>query len=253
MLRLLLFSLLLVFSSALAAQNNDYRINKGSAFLFQLGYAAHQPGGDMSLRYGRHFSLNGGVDYISTESNWIFGFGYNYYFGNEVRENVLANIVTDQGFIIGNDRDYADIQLRMRGFYAGLRAGKLFSIGLPNPRSGIRVTVGAGLLQHRIRVQDDPVRQVPQLSDEYKKGYDRLSNGLALSQFIGYQVLSRNRRVNFYAGLELTQAFTQNRRDFNFDTMTKDETARVDLLTGLRLAWIVPLYFGQLASEEVYY
>jgi hypothetical protein len=140
----------------------------------------------------------------------------------------------------------------MRGFYAGLHIGKLFSIGLSNPRSGIRLGLGAGLLQHKIRIQDDPFKSVPQLSGEYKKGYDRLTNGFTITETVGYQVLSKNRRINLFAGFEFTQAFTQNRRDYNFDTMEKDENPRLDLLSGFRVSWILPFYFGK-EADEIYY
>ena len=133
----------------------------------------------------------------------------------------------------------------------GALIGKLFSLSDVNPRSGIRFTISSGLLQHKIRIQDDPVRDVPQLSTEYRKGYDRLTNGLTFNEFIGYQMLSRNRRINFYAGLEFTQAFTKSRRDFNFDTMTAETENRVDLLYGFRVGWVLPFYFGN--AGDIYY
>jgi hypothetical protein len=253
--KLILLSLLITtLVNVGMAQNysDDYAINKGNGMLFKLSYGAHRPSGDLADRFGNHFSIGSGLDLLLTEQNWIAGFDFSYYFGSQVNEDVLANLRTNQGFIIGNDRSYADIQLRMRGFYTGVHIGKLISLGFANPRSGIRATVGVGLMQHKIRIQDDPVRNVPQLSNDYKKGYDRLTNGLAFTEFIGYQVLSRNKRVNFYAGFEFTQAFTQNRRDFNFDTMAKDETERLELNAGFRIGWILPFYFGK-AADEIYY
>ncbi len=233
-------------------QYGEYVRNKGNALLLQLNYAVHKPGGDLADRFGNNFSLGTGADLITDKGNWLFGAGFAYLFGGEVREDVLAGLRTPEGAIIGNDRSYASIELRERGFYAGAHIGKLFSLGLPNPRSGIRATVGAGLLQHKIRIQDDPFRKVPQLDENYKKGYDRLSNGLALAGFIGYQVLSMNKRANFYGGFEFTRGFTMSRRDFNFDTRAKDETKRADLLFGVRVGWVIPIYFGK-AAGEVYY
>lgn len=227
-------------------------LNKGNAVLVKLSYAAHMPGGDLETRFGNNFSFGAGADLITAKGNWLFGFDYAYLFGGNVKEDALASLRTPEGAIIGNNRGYADITLRERGFYAGAHIGKLIGIGLPNPRSGIRVTVGAGLLQHKIRIQDDPASRVPQLDENYKKGYDRLSNGLAFTEFIGYQVMSMDKRVNFYAGFEFTQGFTLSRRDFNFDTRAKDETERTDLLFGIRVGWIIPIYFGREAGE-VYY
>ncbi|MCO6480491.1 MAG: hypothetical protein J5I94_27865 [Phaeodactylibacter sp.] len=231
---------------------SEYALNKGNALLFKLSYAGHKPGGDMEARFGNNFSFGGGAELITGKGNWILGADFAYIFGSQVKEDVLASLRTPEGFIIGNNRNYADIQLRERGFYVGALVGKLIGIGKANPRSGIRITLGAGLLQHKIRIQDDPSSGVPQLDENYKKGYDRLSNGLAFSQFIGYQILSLDKRVNFYAGLEFIQGFTMNRRDFNFDTRTKEDTERTDLLYGIRAGWVIPLFFGQEAGE-VYY
>jgi hypothetical protein len=240
-------------STSWAQETVDYgAFNKGNALLFKLSYGVHMPGGDLDNRFDTYFSLGSGVDFITTQSNWIFGLDYHFHFGNQVLEDVLSPLRNDQGGIIGNDRTIADIQLRMRGFYTGVRIGKLISLGFNNTRSGIRVTGGVGLFQHRIRIQDDPFIGVPQLSSEYKKGYDRLTNGLAFYETIGYQVLSRNKLINIYFGLELMQAFTQNRRDYDFDTMMVDETERLDLSTGFRLSWMLPLYFGKEADEIFY-
>jgi hypothetical protein len=56
---------------------------------------------------------------------------------------------------------------------------------------------------------------------------------------------------NFYIGIELMQAFTMNRRSYNFDTMETDYTKRTDLLFGLRAGWILPLYAR--APKAYYY
>lgn len=249
----IIFTLLSCLPLLLRGQEySEHARNKGNALLLKLSYGGHTPGGDMAGRFGNNFSFGTGTDLITGKGNWIFGADFAYIFGGEVKQDVLATLRTPEGFIIGNNRSFADVQLRERGFFAGALVGKLIGIGKANPRSGIRLTVGAGLLQHKIRIQDDPFSGVPQLDDNYKKGYDRLSNGLALSQFIGYQILSLDKRVNFYIGLEFFQGFTMNRRDFNFDTRTKETSKRTDLLSGIRAGWVIPIYFGREAGE-VYY
>lgn len=249
--KLYLLSLALI-AGICTANAQDGRLNKGNALLPSISYAAQAPGGDLVDRFGPNFNVGLSLDYLTSEKNWIFGLTGQYLFGQDVKTDVLAGLRTPEGSIIGNDRSYVDIQLKERGFYAGLHIGKLVSFSSLNPRSGFRFTVGAGLLQHKIRIQDDPLTGVPQLSDTYKKGYDRLTNGLALQEFVGYQLLSNNRRINFFAGFEFTQAFTRSRRDFDFDTRQKDDADRLDLLFGFRLGWILPFYFGQ-AADEVYY
>ena len=245
-----LLSLLLgVLCVPLQAQNINS--NDGSALLVNFSYAVQSPGGDLVDRFGTNFNIGLNLEYLTEKSNLIFGLETGFLFGNEVKINVLRGLQTAEGFIIGNDRVFADIQLRQRGFYAGALVGKLIPLSKNNKRSGLRVTLSTGLLQHKIRIQDDPLRDVAPLSTEYKKGYDRLTNGLAFNEFIGYQLLSKNRRINFYAGVEFTQAFTQSRRDYNFDTMTVDEENRLDLLFGFRVGWVLPFYFGD--SGDIFY
>jgi hypothetical protein len=81
--------------------------------------------------------------------------------------------------------------------------------------------------------------------------YDRLTNGLCLSQFLGYTNFSNSRRINFYAGLEFMEGFTKNRRNYNFDTAMKDDASRLDFFLGFKLGWIIPLY--KKVPKEYYY
>lgn len=226
--------------------------NKGNAFAFNLSYAYQLPAADLSQRFGASNNVGMGFEYITDGSDFIFGLQTGFLFGNVVKTDVLAGLRTEEGYIIGNDRVLADIQLRQRGFYIGGMAGKLLPLSVKEPRSGLRFTVGAGLLQHKIRIQDDAQRPVAALADEYKKGYDRLSNGLAFNGFLGYQMLSLDGRINFFVGVEAIYAGTRNRRSFNFDTRSTDTRLYNDVLFGLRLGWIVPIYVGKSAGE-IYY
>ena len=89
------------------------------------------------------------------------------------------------------------------------------------------------------------------LNEDYKKGYDRLTNGFYLSQFIGYTFLDVRKRVNFYVGVEVNEAFTQNRRSWNYDMNLKDDATRNDILLGIKVGWILPIYFTP--TEKYYY
>ena len=243
--------LFLLSISLLQAQNDGAR-NKGNALIPKISFAAQLPGGHLEERFGQSLSFGLGLEYITNKNNWIIGLDFNYLFGTDVKEDVLANLRTPDGNIIGNDRSFADVVLRERGFYTGLSLGKLFLLSQKEKRSGIRFSLGAGLLQHKIRVQNDPTKGVPQLEGDYQKGYDRLTNGLALNQYIGYQMLSNDGRINFTAGFEFTQGFTKNRRNFNFDTQMFDDTDRKDYLYAFRVTWMIPFYFGK-GTEDIYY
>lgn len=226
--------------------------NKGNAFAFNISYAYQLPAADLSQRFGANSNVGMGFEYITDGSDFILGLQTGFLFGNEVKTDVLAGLRTVEGYIIGNDRVVADIQLRQRGFYIGGMVGKLLPLSVKEPRSGLRFTLGTGLLQHKIRIQDDAQRPVAALADEYKKGYDRLSNGLAFNGFLGYQMLSLDGRINFFVGVEATYAGTRNRRSFNFDTRSADTRQYNDVLLGLRAGWIVPFYVGK-SAREIYY
>lgn len=247
---ILLFLLLTAFNCFAQQRKNTY-----TALLFQLSYGGHIPAGDLADRFGANFSIGGGIDLLTEKGNWILGIKGNNLFGKTVKEDVLAMIRDRDGFIIGNSTagigEYALVVLRQRGLYMGGHLGKIFSLSKNNTRSGIRVTIGLGLLQHKIRLQDES-GNANQIAGEYSKGYDQLSNGLAIEQFIGYQHIGKNRGFNFFAGFEFIQAFTQNRRNFNFATRTTDTNQRFDALLGFRLGWTIPIYIGEKGEDLLY-
>ncbi len=232
--------------------SQDQRPNQGNGILLDFSYAVQWPGGDLADRFGQHFSAGLSAEWIAEKSNWIIGLDGHFIFGQKVKTDVLAHLRTPEGLIYGNDKTPADIQLRQRGLYLGAKIGKILWTAREEPRSGLKITMGAGFLQHKIRIQDDPSRQVPQLSQGYKKGYDRLTNGWALSQFIGYQKLANDKRLNFFIGIESMQAFTAGRRSINFDTREQDTDSRIDLSFGLRVGWVLPFYYGK-AQDEISY
>ncbi len=244
------FLILLLFNNLLDAQSYERRGNESSVLLANIYYGAFVPGGDLKDRFGNSFDIGIGVEYILAKSNIIFGGSGSIIFGTEVKEDVLVNLRNSAGFIVGSG-GISDVSLRQRGWQARIYGGKLFGIAPKNKRSGIRVLVGVGFLQHKIRIQDNG-GSVTQLFGDYSKGYDRMSNGLSLHQYIGYQLLSKNRLINIHAGFEFTQAFTQNRRSYNWDTMSRDETKRTDLLTGFSVGWALPFYLGE-DEETIYY
>jgi hypothetical protein len=221
--------------------------NKGKAILLHVSFGAHLPGADLADRFGLDGAYGGGLDFM-TANNYFLGVEGHAIFGQEVKEDPLAILRTPDGFIIGNDRALSAVQLRMRGFYAGGTIGKLITFS--ENRQGLRVALGAGWLQHKIRVQDDD-RTLTQITGEYAKGYDRLTGGLALNQFVGWQKLGKMKRSNFMIGLEFNQGFTQTRRDWDFSTRQKLSGRRIDLRFGIKAAWTLPFYVGN--SSDIYY
>jgi hypothetical protein len=221
--------------------------NKGTAILLHLGAGAQLPGGDLADRFGFNGAIGPGVEII-TASNYLVGLEGQYLFGQKVHEDPLTPLRTPEGDIIGNDQQLAQVALRERGWYAGAHVGRLFTFGAA--RSGLRITLGGGWFQHKIRVQDD-AGVVPGLAGDYIKGYDRLTGGPALNEFIGWQHLAANRRSNWMIGLELGQAFTNTRRDWDFAERRKLDGKRLDLRFGIKAMWTLPFYLG--GANEIYY
>lgn len=225
---------------------NDVR-NTGKAILIHVNFGAQVPGSDLAARFGENGNLGGGAEWISA-ANLLLGLEGHYIFGGKVKDDPLAILRTPEGDIIGNNQLVADIALRERGYYFGGMIGKLFTFS--EKRSGIRLSLGAGWLQHRIRIQDN-TNSVVQVSGEYAKGYDRLTGGLALNQFIGWQHLGAMRRSNWYIGLEFNQGFTKSLRSWDYSEMRRLDGKRTDLRFGIRVGWTLPLYLS--GAEKIYY
>ncbi len=211
------------------------------ATLVHIDYGLVLPVADLGNRFGLSSKVGGSV-MRKTANNLLFGVDGFFLFGNVLKEDSLAiNLFNSDGYITGTDGLPADVSLFLRGFLTTFKAGKLFTLNAKNPNSGIFVLGGAGFLQHKLHIVDRN-ESVPQLQGKYRYGYDRLTNGFALQQNIGYQYLANNRLVNFRISAEAVQAFTQNRRSYNFDTRRAETGRRIDVYFGISIGWILPLY-----------
>lgn len=251
MVKTLHFIIALLFSVALSAQGLAGARNLDRAVLVNLGYGPFMSAGDLGDRFGSGWSIDGGATWIPKDSNLEFGFRVQYGFGTEVKEDVLAGLRTREGLIIGNQRSPADLQLRQRQLFIGPAVGYTFALG-ENKRAGIHLKTSLGYFFHRIRFQDDVVQVVPQLRDNLRPGYDRLTGGLAIHQFLGYQQLALDRRLNFYIGAEVMAGFTKALRNFDIPTGAPPSTeGRTDIVLGAKAGIIIPLYFGE--GREIFY
>ncbi len=221
--------------------------NQGRAVLGHVTFGTHWPGGDLQKRFGQDANFGLGLELISAK-NFIIGAEGHYLFGGKAKEDPLAILRTPDGDIIGNDQYIATVQLKERGYYIGGLIGKLIPFGAK--RSGLRITLGAGLLRHKIRLQDD-TQSVGAITGAYAKGYDRLTGGIALNEFIGWQHLGAQRRSNWLIGLEFNQGFTKSLRDWDFSERRKLDGGRKDLRFGLRIAWTLPFYLDN--ADKIYY
>ena len=230
----------LVFYTSVHAQ---YSIRDSSISFPMIGatFSYEFPAGDMADRFGPNFSIGGAFQW-KLKSNWLVGVEGNFLFSDVVRENnILDSYKTPDGYLIDGAGQFASVTLSERGMRFNLKAGKIFSFIGPNKNSGLLTSLGVGYLQHRIYI-DTPGSPRPWLEGDKRRGFDRMSSGLFINQFVGYINFSNKRLVNFFAGFEFTEGFTKNQRDYNFDTGLKDNKNRTDILIGFKAGWVFPLY-----------
>ncbi len=256
-LRALTISLLLGF---FCFHSSAQQLPPGSRHTFweiNMEYSAAFPGGDLSDRYG-FTSLAGGSLGLKMKSNFYFRAGILMLFGGVVREPIASNVLIINGnertgYVgsgIGTDGKFKDVFFFERGYTIPFSAGRIFSSGKKtNPNSGIFLEIGAQFIQHKVRLEV-PSSSVPVVDPELRYGYDRLTNGFGCTQNLGYVHHGKTRFINFYAGISLSQNFTQGRRDIQFDTGLPDNQPRTDLLFGLRVGWSFLIARG---DNEGYY
>lgn len=235
----LFLGLILLTSQGLIAQDST-KTNAYTTTGFSGNFAWELPGGHMAERFGSNGRV--GADFFhKTKSNLVFALEGSFLFGSVINDDSLFHLIkTSGGYIIDGDGMYADIRTYERGFSAMAKAGYFLPFKNTGATSGILFMLGGGFLQHQIRIEN-PGNTVPQIKDDYRKGYDKLSNGPALSQYIGFMHLSEKRVYNFRAGFEFTQAFTKARRNYDFDLMGKDNTKRLDTFYGIKISWMLPI------------
>jgi hypothetical protein len=219
--------------------------------LIYASYAMQFPGGDMQERFGMNSQM--GLGYmLKTNSNWVFGLEGDFMFGNHVKneQNILSLIETSDGNLIDMSGTYADYNFNERGFSGFLKVGKLIPVWGPNKNSGILFTLGGGYLQHKIYIEHKD-KTAPQITDNYLKGYDELKRGFASNLFLGYLYLGNQNKVNFFAGLDITVAFTSHVRPYSFNQISYNSGTFTDVLTGIKAGWIIPVY--RRSPKEFYY
>jgi hypothetical protein len=234
----------------LKSQADTANVKADAVWAVYPSYAFQLPGGDLADRYGHSSTIGPGFFY-KTASNWIFNADVNFIFGNNINEDsLISNLINTDGFVIDDQGHFAEVTFFERGFYSTLRIGKLIPLSKSNPNSGLVIMAGAGYMQHKINIQVKN-KAASALKGDYKKGYDRFTDGFSTAQFIGYMHIGKTRLANFFVGAEFTQAWTKNRRSMNFDTMIRDDKKRLDLLSGIKAGWIIPI--SKREPEEFYY
>jgi len=203
-----------------------------------MSYKSALPVGDLSLRYG--YFNGAGLDIVyKTKHNYFFGIGNSLFFGRNVRDVDYVNFLKDEnGYIFNDDGTPVFLNVSMRGSQWQGLFGKYIPIFKKTPQLALMLQCGAGFLQHRYLFSSTGALQ---FSSEYKKGYDRLSNGFAISQQIGINHFGLNRLINFKLGIEVTEAFTKNRRYYDYGTGGIDTKNYTDIIIAFKGSWVLPV------------
>ncbi|MCH2233213.1 MAG: hypothetical protein MK078_03085 [Crocinitomicaceae bacterium] len=244
------FVLILFFSVFAGFGQRNLKDTTINTTVIGLNYKLNFPGGDFADAWGIHNSI--GIDINNKfKNNLTVGFNNAFLFGNTFKQlSIIDALVNSSGNITSLTGDPANILFLLRGWQSHLNAGYVINKFGNNPNSGIWINGGIGFTMHKTRIEslfDD----VPQLEGDYRKGYDRLHQGITTSQFLGYLFQADQRFLNFYAGFEFVQGFTKNVRTYNFDLGGPDNTQKVDLYYGIKVAWMVPIY--KRAPRDIYF
>jgi hypothetical protein len=205
-----------------------------------IHFSGQLPKYDLEKRFGPNLSAGGSFTW-KTKHNLLFSVEGSYFFGTNVREDVVASIRNEDGKITDNEGYPADLRQTERGWNIYGNVGYVISKLGHNPNSGVFFTVGGGWMQHKVNLYDAN-KKVAAVYGDLKKGYDRLTGGFGLTQFVGYKYISNNRIANCYFGFEFYEGFTKSLRGYNYDTGLEDTQKRFDMLIGFRFGWILPLY-----------
>jgi len=224
-------------------------------FNFDFQYTYQYPQGYLASTYGPIHNVGfGGL--LKTKENWLYGVEASYQFGTEVNnnlsQNILLNLSNSTGTISNITGTPGMVLLGERGLNTFIKAGKLLNISKSSPNSGISIIIGVGFISHKISITT-PENNIPTLTEDLKKGYDRLSMGIAFTQFVGYHFQGKNRMTNFYIGLDVIEGYTKNVRGFNYDTRQNDTGNHFDLFIGPKFSWMIPVYLTTRDQDEFIY
>ena len=217
--------------------------NKDSVIYFpfiSISLAIQSPQGDLANNFGVNSNIGLSIGW-KNKKNQTFELNYNFIHSENVKNtSVLDHLINDQGWIINQYGEENLFLMYHRGGLISLDMGKVYNIIGPNPNSGIFLKGGIGAMYHKIRIENQE-NLIPQLKKQYLKYYDRLTVGLLLKQYIGYQNMSNNKLVNFTIGIEAIEGFSRGMRDYQIDLMGPYTENKFDIYLGIRAGWFFPV------------
>jgi hypothetical protein len=253
--KIILFALIFsVFSFNAIAQDDlfgkESKLPPRKGWVLGFNAGIDLPAADMAKRFGTSYRV-GVSTFYKTKSNWMFGPKVDFMLGNRIREDsFMINLFDSYNQVLNQDGQRINVKITELGYIVGLQAGRIFNLSKKSSENGILAMTTVGFIQHKINIflkNND----VPELRKDYKKGYDRLTNGIYVEQYLGYNYFSNSGLINFHIGLDVGLGITKDRRDYLFDVRRADDKSRFDVLFGIRGGWYIPIFKRK--SEEFYF
>ena len=241
--RLLLTLFLITFTSTCFSQ-----INKQSAFVVNTNYQI--PSGFFSELFGNNPSI-GTTFFIEKENNFFYGIEADYLFGNNIKNEslILSSITNNDGSVVASDGYYANINFSRSGFSSNIFAGYAIHLNKTN-LSGVYFSLGAGYINQKILI-DTKNENIPQLNEEYKKGYDDANDGIFGKISINYKYYSKKGGIQISTGLFNSFARVKRLNSYLFNENNNDDSFHFGSTFGFNLGLIIPV--SKINQEEFHY
>jgi len=210
-----------------------------SSKIILFDYSYQTPITNMAIDFGHNSSI--GLSYLQNKNDFLLGIDANFMFGNNVKnDSMLQLISTENGFLINSSGELDEVLLYERGLNTHILFGKSFRFE-ENYLTGIYIYGGIGYLQHKIRLESDRTF-LPQIDDDYIKGYDKLTSGISTKICIDYMYFDKKNSVKYHIGVEFLNAFTTNKRPYHFSEMQETESGiMLDQLFSVKLGIVIPI------------
>ena len=228
------------------------KFDPSSAVLIAFDYTAQFPFGHVAQRFGFDNLFCAQLLY-KTNKNWLVGGNGGFIYGTNSKQNyVFSGIANSTGQFITQYNDLTQIRPEEHGFNVQFTFGKIVPLVEKFPDAGLLFMGGFGVVSDKIAVSIKAM-ELPQLSPEYRKGYDRMCAGPVASVFLGGTYMGRKKFLSGYAGFEADLSYTINQRPYDFYSMGKLKDQGVDLFLGVKVGWIIPIFLQTSEKEFFYY
>ena len=217
--------------SLLSAKTQDQQI--------LIDYSYQIPIGSLSEDFGHNSSI--GMSYMILKNNIITGVEGSFMFGNNIKnEDILSNITTNEGFLINSSGELNQVIFYQRGFNSHILFGKKLKKD-PNKLTGLYIYGGLGYIDHKIRIEADR-SHLPQINDDYIKGYDNYSRGVSTKLYVNYMYLDKRKYATYNFGINFINAFIKNQRPYSFNEMSpNNQDWKLNQLIGMTIGVIIPI------------